>query len=110
MGVLIGKMLEKLVVGDFQTNSYIISNGKDCILIDPGLDFEPYVKEIKQKYTIQAILLTHGHMDHIDGIRFFDVSIYIHEDEIDFLIDPSLSLYRMFGAKIPFQYEHLFTK
>ncbi|MDE7213923.1 MAG: MBL fold metallo-hydrolase [Anaeroplasmataceae bacterium] len=100
-------MVEKLVVGDFQTNTYIISNGNDCILIDPGLDFELYANQIKQKYNVQAVLLTHGHMDHIDGIRYFDVPIYIHEAEIDFLTDPSLSLYRMFGTKIPFEVNNL---
>ena len=100
-------MIEKLVVGDFQTNSYIISNKEDCIIVDPGLDFESYAKEIKQKYNVQAILLTHGHMDHIDGIRHFDVPIYIHEAEIDFLSDPSLSLYRMFGMNVPFKASNL---
>ncbi|MCM1131303.1 MAG: MBL fold metallo-hydrolase [Roseburia sp.] len=100
-------MIEKIVTGDFETNTYIISNLGKCVIVDPGLDFENTATKIKEEYEVVAILLTHGHMDHIDGIRYFDVPIYIHELEIQFLEDPSLSLYRMFGTKIPFQKENL---
>ncbi|MDE6415131.1 MAG: MBL fold metallo-hydrolase [Anaeroplasmataceae bacterium] len=100
-------MIEKIVTGDFATNTYIISKEGQCIIVDPGLDFENAASKIKEKYEVVGILLTHGHMDHIDGIRYFDVPIYIHELEIPFLEDASLSLYRMFGTKIPFQRDSL---
>lgn len=100
-------MIEKIVTGEFQTNTYVISNAGKCILVDPGLDFEQFSFEIKKRYEVVAILLTHGHIDHIDGIQYFDVPIYIYEAEIPFLEDPSLSLYRMFGKKQPFQKEEL---
>lgn len=90
-------MIEKIVTGEFQTNTYVISNQGKCILVDPGLDFKRSAERIKEKYEIQAILLTHGHIDHIDGIRFFNVPIYIHEAELPFLDDSRLSLYRMLG-------------
>ncbi|MDE6656018.1 MAG: MBL fold metallo-hydrolase, partial [Anaeroplasmataceae bacterium] len=100
-------MIEKIVTGDFETNTYIISNQGKCVIVDPGLDFENTAAKIKEQYNVEAILLTHGHMDHIDGIRYFDVPIYIHELEIPFLEDPNLSLYRMFGSRMPFQKENL---
>ena len=100
-------MIEKIVTGDFATNTYIISNQGQCVIVDPGLDFEYAASKIKEKYEVVGILLTHGHMDHIDGIRYFNVPIYIHELEIPFLEDPSLSLYRMVGSKIPFKKENL---
>lgn len=100
-------MIEKIITGDFETNTYIISNQGMCIIVDPGLDFFDAAEEIKQKYEVKAILLTHGHMDHIDGIRYFDVPIYIHEKEIPFLEDTSLSLYRMFGSNFPFHMKNL---
>ncbi len=95
-------MIEKIVTGEFQTNTYVISNQGKCILVDPGLDFKRSAERIKEKYEIQAILLTHGHIDHIDGIRFFNVPIYIHEAELPFLDDSRLSLYRMLGLTQPF--------
>lgn len=100
-------MIEKIVTGDFQTNTYIISNQEKCILVDPGLDFSYHAKKIKERYEVVAILLTHGHMDHIDGIQYFDVPIYLYETEISFLEDPSLSLYRMFGTRQPFSIQEL---
>lgn len=100
-------MIESIVSEEFQTNTYIISKDEKCILVDPGLGFLNHAKKIKEKYEVVAILLTHGHIDHIDGIQYFDVPIYLHEQEISFLEDPSLSLYRMFGLKIPFSFKKL---
>ncbi|MDE5715289.1 MAG: MBL fold metallo-hydrolase [Anaeroplasmataceae bacterium] len=100
-------MIEKIITGSFLTNTYIISNGEECIIVDPGLDFQKHAEDIKQKYNVQAILLTHGHMDHIDGIRYFHVPIYIHELEVPFLFDDSLSLYHQFGKKSNFKKEAL---
>lgn len=100
-------MIEKITTGYFETNTYIVSNQGKCVIIDPGLDFFDTAEKIKEQYEVKAILLTHGHMDHIDGIRYFDVPVYIHEAEISFLEDPTLSLYHMFGSKIPFQKANL---
>ena len=96
-------MIEKIVTGSFFTNSYVISNGEDCVIVDPGLGYENAANMIKSKYNVKAILITHGHMDHIDGIRYFDVPVYIHELDKDFLFDASLSLYNMFRLPTPYK-------
>ena len=45
---------------------------------------------------VEAILLTHGHFDHIMGIgdlrREFSVPVYAHEGDRETLLDPSLNL------------------
>ena len=86
------------------TNSYIISNEKkECIIVDPGLDYKDVAKYIKEKYIPKAILLTHGHLDHIDGILYFmDLPIYINKLEEEMLYDSNLSLYYMVGRVSPF--------
>ena len=43
-------MIEKIVTGEFQTNTYVISNQGKCILVDPGLDFKRSAERIKEKY------------------------------------------------------------
>ena len=96
-------MIEKIVTGSFFTNSYVISNGTDCVIVDPGLNYSEAANTIKSKYNVKAILITHGHMDHIDGIRYFDVPVYIHELDKDFLFDASLSLYNMFRLPTPYK-------
>lgn len=96
-------MIEKIVTGSFLTNSYIISNEADCVIVDPGLNYSDAANMIKSKYNVKAILITHGHMDHIDGIKYFDVPVYIHELDKDFLFDASLSLYNMFRLNSPYK-------
>ena len=89
--------------GDFFENTYLINNEQnEAILVDPGEGLDEYLEELNQ-YNIKAILLTHGHMDHIDGIKhFLNVAIYIYKDEQVFLSSPDLSLYRYFNKHMPF--------
>lgn len=59
-------------VGSYQTNCYMVcaDNSDKCILIDPGYQPEEILERvrIKQK-TVDAILLTHGHFDHVGGVK-----------------------------------------
>ena len=64
--------IKTLVVGQLQTNCYIVTDEKtlDCAVIDPGafgtviLD---YLEENKLK--AKAIFLTHGHFDHTGAVE-----------------------------------------
>jgi len=64
--------LKYYVVGDVQTNCYIAAadTSKSCVVIDPGDEAEYIMSEaVKLGYTIDAIILTHGHFDHILGVN-----------------------------------------
>ena len=100
----------KYTLGDLETNTYlIINNDNDCIIIDPALGMEEVSNIIKEKYNVKAILLTHAHLDHIDGIRYFlNVPIYLSKDEYDILKDDNYNLYQEFyGDNIPFDINKL---
>lgn len=63
--------IRTLTLGDFETNCYLVSdeNGATAV-IDPG--YEPEVilaRAAQEKLQIEAILLTHGHFDHVGGVR-----------------------------------------
>ena len=61
-----------LPLGSYQTNCYIIhdENSKSCCIIDPGYTPEIVLDYLEEKgLTAQAILLTHGHFDHVGGVR-----------------------------------------
>lgn len=91
-------------------NTYVISNElNEAIIIDPSLGMSYVIDEINQKYDVKAVLLTHAHFDHIDGLSFFmDKPIYIHENEIDVLTDPWKNLYYMFyNEPTPFNVNEL---
>lgn len=59
--------IERVVVGDYQTNCYILSIGIDCLVIDPGDEYEK-IKECISNKNVLAILLTHRHFDHIGAL------------------------------------------
>lgn len=82
-------------LGPVQTNYYCIEDAeKNCLIIDPGEDAPRIIEEVESKKLVpQAILITHGHFDHIgavDKIRdHFNIPVYIHELEKDTLISPA---------------------
>ena len=96
--------VEVITTGGYQTNSYIISNSKgECVIVDPGLQYLNASKIIKEKYKPIAILLTHAHMDHIDGITYFiDLPIYLYKDEVGVFNDDNNNLYEMIGRVSPY--------
>lgn len=75
--------IEKLIVGNYQTNCYILTNNNNCIIIDPGDEFEKIKKSIKEKNVV-AILITHRHFDHIGALKeltkFCNCEVYEYQN------------------------------
>ncbi len=64
--------VKTLTVGQYETNCYILyqDSSPDCIVIDPGYEPERILQTVKQSgKTLSAILLTHGHFDHVGGVK-----------------------------------------
>ena len=57
-----------LPLGPLGANCYIVSAGACCAIIDPG-DNGPALHDALRGLTVSAILLTHGHFDHVGGVR-----------------------------------------
>lgn len=61
-----------LTLGAYQTNCYIIHDeaSKTCCVIDPGYTPEVITDKLSELgLTLEAILLTHGHFDHVGAVR-----------------------------------------
>jgi glyoxylase-like metal-dependent hydrolase (beta-lactamase superfamily II) len=74
-----------ITVGAFQENSYLVVDDATnrAVLIDPGAEPERLVAMVKESGAVlDAIWLTHGHIDHIGGIagvhRQWKVPVYMH--------------------------------
>lgn len=102
--------IEKFVLGSLGTNCYLIENEetKELVVVDPATCPEYMVQHIKSNgYTPKAVLLTHGHFDHVMGldgwVKAFDIPVYLHEAEKHILGDPELNLSAMFGTGYAYQ-------
>jgi hydroxyacylglutathione hydrolase len=97
--------MQILSLGPFQTNCYILSlPSGDCLVIDPGMDPWPALEYLEQKQLQpRAILLTHGHLDHISGCRALEAEyncpLFIHPAD-RFLYDALSEHARAYGYEI----------
>ncbi|MHA6250975.1 MBL fold metallo-hydrolase [Oceanobacillus sp. CAU 1775] len=88
--------VEQKSVGFIGTNCYILSIGEQTLVLDPGGDPEQIINYLENNaLKPQAILLTHAHFDHIGGLEAlratYQLDTYIHEQEQEWLGDPSLN-------------------
>ena len=90
--------IEKFVLGPVGTNCYIVSNEetKECFVIDMAACPPELISHIKNAgLTVKAVLLTHGHFDHIMGLdgflREFPVPVYACEAEKELLENAQLN-------------------
>ena len=64
--------IHTLALGMYQTNTYIIHDqtSKTCCVIDPGYRADTILAKLEQLgLTLEAILLTHGHFDHVGAVK-----------------------------------------
>ena len=64
--------LKAMALGAYQTNCYILwdEESQHCVVIDPGYEPERVLDEVTRLgKTVEAVLLTHGHFDHVGGVR-----------------------------------------
>lgn len=81
--------IHTLTLGAYGTNCYIVhdSASRTCCVIDPGYTPEKVLDEVKTLgLTVEAILLTHGHFDHVGGVREIAAEtgcdVYLCADEL----------------------------
>lgn len=64
--------IHNLPLGAYQTNCYIIHEAasKTCCVIDPGYTPEVVLDKVDSLgLSVEAVLLTHGHFDHVGGVQ-----------------------------------------
>jgi len=84
---------------------YIDENTKHGFLVDPAAEPEKLLQIIKENgWTIEKILITHGHFDHIGAVeklaKELGIPYYIHANGKQYLIDPQMNLSAFFEHNI----------
>jgi len=103
--------IDKLVLGDYENNCYIVRKDKDssdCLVIDTGLSSEPLIDFLKEKNLNPLVLiLTHGHGDHIAGVgslrkNFSKIKVCIHKADANMLTDYLSNFSSLLGQRIEY--------
>ena len=56
----------RIVVGPLQTNCYVLWNGQDAVVVDPGDDAEEIISFLNDEgLTLTRVVATHAHFDHV---------------------------------------------
>ena len=101
-------IVKTMVVGPLEENCYIVyeENGAGkCFLVDPGASGNMILRELEALHLVpEAILLTHGHFDHIMAVEWIrktypDLPVYALDREREVLSDPEKSMLRAFGGR-----------
>lgn len=90
--------IDKLVLGAIDNNTYIVSNGKRGLIVDPSNGFDQIMAAV-DGLTVEAILLTHAHWDHVYALaqvkEATGAKIYMHKADLPLL----MSSIRRIGEK-----------
>ena len=87
--------LRMLTLGDYQTNCYLVSDGAgNTAVIDPGYEPQTILARLQAEHLHPcAILLTHGHFDHVGGVKALaeaeHLPVWLNEKELT--LPPSLT-------------------
>ncbi len=90
------KKIEQFLAPGFGVNTYLIIDKDQCVLVDPGMIGPELAEELK-RINLNYIILTHGHYDHIMGIRDLNVPVYVSKDDLNIVTKPEYSYSSMVG-------------
>lgn len=100
--------IKSFVFGPFGTNTYVVSDGQQVLLVDPACS-NPYEEQMLYRYieSIQPsavsiqIIATHGHLDHLWGAKWateqWHTPVLMHEADIP-MAQAMQQQYDLFGV------------
>lgn len=97
----------RIPAGIYAVNCYIVfsEDSKSGIVVDPGGSADEIIKFVEDNnIDLKYIVLTHGHGDHIGGVKAlkdkYDIPVLIHKEDEEMLKDANKNLSKTmaFGA------------
>ncbi|MDD5448007.1 MAG: MBL fold metallo-hydrolase [Actinomycetota bacterium] len=102
----------------FGTNSYLVwkEGSKEAILIDAGASADRILDFLKRNnLSLEAILLTHGHPDHVVGVaevsKATGAKVYLSDEDkkmVEYMSSAFLSMLGMSELELPEEFEPLY--
>ena len=68
-------IIKTIKTGYLEENCYILIINNDCLIIDPGSDYNK-INDVVKNYNILGTLITHYHFDHIGCLKYYNSNIY----------------------------------
>ena len=98
--------IETFIEPPIENNNYLLidETSKDAVLIDCSVYDENIYKRIEKfGANLKYVLLTHGHFDHIGGIRPSAAKVVMHKDDLSILNNANkyLELFGVLNVSIP---------
>jgi glyoxylase-like metal-dependent hydrolase (beta-lactamase superfamily II) len=86
-------LIEKLTVGPLEENCYLVGVAPRCVVVDPGAESGRIFAAVERHgLTPEAILLTHGHVDHIAHCAHvaerYGIGVHLHRADLPYLERP----------------------
>jgi len=100
--------IDRLILGAFETNCYILrksEKAKDCVVMDTGLEAGKLIDFLQEhKLNPIAVVLTHGHIDHIAGVaelrkNYPKIKVYIHKLDAEMLRETASNVSARIGRQ-----------
>jgi hydroxyacylglutathione hydrolase len=100
----VGLLVERVVAKYFGTNCWIIASneGAECVVVDPGIGIPNLVSDIRECMDAHnlkpaAILITHGHLDHVFSVVPLQSDcgiqeVIVHSSDLDLISRPERGL------------------
>lgn len=97
--------IKTFTFGPFETNCYVVRDGNTVLLIDPACSNEWEQQELENylaDYTLQAVIATHGHLDHLWGAKWvcerWHLPVLMHDADIP-MAEAMQQQYNLFGIR-----------
>ncbi|WP_055071182.1 MBL fold metallo-hydrolase [Clostridium massiliamazoniense] len=85
-------IIKAIAIGAYESNTYLVMDEetKDGFIVDNGGEVHKVIAAIKDmSMNPRAILLTHGHFDHVSGVdelrSILKVPVYMHKNDWDMI-------------------------